>query len=422
MKRYIPTAVLAVLLVLLCSGSMVTGRGPYFSDVEESDPNYPYIVELAQTGVMPGYGDDTFGVYEYVSRREVMEQILAAVGAEDKPLAEAAVEHKLVYTFDAGSLDEPVTRLETAQMAARALDLLPMAGESPYADCDDGYVVKLWEKGVWDSGENFRPGEAMTRGELAGLLWHMTRAEVSVEAFRYNNYWVEQLEGVPEYGYDPAGFVTDENGANYIGPGYTVLRGVDVSGFQGDIDWERVKADGMDFAIIRAGGRFINSGKLYDDSYFRGNVEGALAAGLQVGVYYFSQAINAVEGVEEAEYVLSCLEGYDITMPVVIDWEYLDGNDARTYGVEPAEVTAAVKAFCDRIREAGYEPMVYLNGYCGYIKMDLRELADVKFWYAQYSQTPVFEYHFDMWQYTAQGRVDGIEGEVDMNLYFVPKT
>lgn len=421
MKRYIPTAILAVLLIVLLSASMVTGRGPYFSDVDENDPNYPYIVELAQTGVMPGYGDDTFGAYEAATCREVMEAILTAIGANVQPLEEAAVGHKLVYTFDAERLDEPVTRLETAQMTARALELLPMAGESPYADCDDGYVVKLWEKGIWDSGETFRPGEPMTRGELAGLLWHIARADVSVDAFRYNNYWVERLEGVPAYSYDPAGFVTGENGPGYIGPGYTVLRGVDVSGFQGDIDWERVKADGIEFAVIRVGGRFINSGKLYDDSYFRGNVEGALAAGLQVGVYYFSQAINAGEGVEEAEYVLSCLEGYDITLPVVIDWEYLDGSDARTYGVEPAEVTAAVKAFCDRIREAGYEPMVYLNGYCGYIKMDLRELADVKFWYAQYSEVPTFAYHFAMWQYTAQGQVDGIAGEVDLNLYFIPE-
>lgn len=422
MKKYIPAAILAVLLVFLCSASMVPGSGPYFADVEANDPNYPYIVELAQTGVMMGRGDGTFGADDPVSRRDAMEQMLRVIGAGDEPLETAAIEHKLVYTFETETLNDPVTRLEAAQMAARALDLLPMAGESPYADCDDGYVVKLWEKEIWDGGEAFRPEESLTRGELAGLLWHMARADVSVEAFRYSNYWVEILDGVPEYGYDPAGFALSEVGVDYIGSGYTVLRGVDVSGFQGDIDWERVKADGIGFAMIRVGGRFINSGKLYDDSYFHGNVKGALAAGLQVGVYYFSQAVNAQEGVEEAEYVLSCLEGYDITLPVVIDWEYLDGSDARTYGVEPAEVTAAVKAFCDRIREAGYEPMVYLNSYCGYIKMDLRELADVKFWYAQYSAYPAFAYHFDMWQYTAQGKVDGIEGEVDMNLYFVPET
>lgn len=422
MKRYIPTAVLAVVLVLLCSASAVAGRGPYFSDVEESDPNYPYMVELAREGIMPGRADGSFGSGEAATGREAMELLLAVIGAGGEPLARAAVEHKLVYTFDEELLDRPVTRLKAAQMAARALDLLPMAGESPYADCDDGYVVKLWEKGIWDSGREFRPYELLTRGELASLLWHMARVDVSVGAFRYNNYWVETLDGVPLYGYDPAGFVWTEDGPDYTGPGYTVLRGVDVSGFQGDIDWERVKADGIDFAMVRAGGRFINSGGLYDDSYFQRNVEGALGAGLQVGVYFFSQAVTAAEGLEEAEYVLSMLEGCDVTLPMVMDWEYLGGSEARTYGVEPAEVTAAVRAFCDHVRAAGYEPMVYVNGYCGYVKMDLRELAGVKLWYAQYSRTPDFSYHFDLWQYTAQGQVDGIDGDVDMNLYFVAET
>ncbi len=418
MKKYISAAVMTVLLLLLCVASAVTGRGPYFSDVDVDDPNYPYIVELAREGILPGYGDDIFRVEEPVSRRTAMEEVLAAIDAVGLPLEEAAVLNKLVYKFDETALDQSVTRLEAAQMAARALDLLPLAGESPYADCDDGYVVKLWEMGVWNSGETFRPEDPLTRGELAALLWHLDRAEPSAEAFRFNNYWVEVLDGVKPYGYDSASFVVEENGINYVEEGYTALQGVDVSGFQGDIDWNRVKADGIDFAIVRVGGRFMQSGNLYDDSYFERNVEGALAAGLKVGVYFFSQAITAEEGLEEAEYVLSRIEGYDISMPVVIDWEHLDGSDSRVYGVEPAEVTAAVRAFCDRVLESGYEPMVYINSYCGYVKLDLRQLTDVGLWFAQYTAQPVFRYHFDMWQYTDQGQVDGIAGTVDRNLYF----
>ena len=223
---------------------------------------------------------------------------------------------------------------------------------------------------------------------------------------------------VDENVFDMARIYYEDGRAGYEDEQYGAVTGIDVSEFQGEIDWKAVKADGVDFAIVRVGGRFMQSGKLYDDSYFERNVEGALAAGLQVGVYFFSQAISPEEGVEEAEYILSRIEGYDITMPIVMDWEHLNGSDSRVYGVEPERVTAAIRAFSDRIREAGYEPMVYMNSYCGYIKMDLRELNDVGFWFAQYTPVPVFRYHFDMWQYTDQGQVDGITGNVDRNLYF----
>lgn len=419
MKRYISAAVMTVLLLILCCASAVLVQEAILPDVEQSDPNYPFIVELAQDGILSVYLDETFRAHEPVSRRTAMEKMLEAIDAVGLPLDEAVVVNKLVYTFDDTGLDEPVARLEAAQMAARALDLLPMAEGSPYTDCSDGYVVKLWERGVWVSGSDlFRPDDPLTRGELAGLLWHMARFKPAEEAFRYSGYWVEELDGVEPFSFDETAFTENGGVISYEGEDYTVLQGVDVSGFQGDIDWERVRADGVDFAIVRVGGRFMQSGKLYDDSYFERNVEGALAAGLQVGVYFFSQAISPEEGLEEAEYILSKIEGYDITMPIIMDWEHLDGSDSRVYGVPPAQVTAAARAFCDRIRAAGYEPMLYMNSYCGYIKMDLRELADVGFWFAQYAPVPVFRYHFDMWQYTAQGQVDGIAGDVDRNLYF----
>ena len=418
MKKYIPAIVMAALILIFCGASAVMGRGSYFSDVDENDPNYPFIVEIAQDGILAAYGDDYFGAKEPVSRGTAMEEILEAIDAVGLPLEEAAVLHRLVYTFDEAMLDQPITRLEAAQMAARALDLLPMAGKSPYDDCDDGYVVKLWEKQVWNSGSRFRPNETLTRGELAMLLWHMQRADVSQEAFRYNNYWVEELDGVAPYNYDFSSFKVTDGVIDYLDPDYTVLQGVDVSEFQRNIDWEKVKADGIDFAIIRVGGRYMQSGGIYDDSYFQRNVEGALAAGLRVGVYFFSQAISAEEGLEEAEYVLSRIADYEITMPVVMDWEPLGGSDSRVYGIEPEQVTQAARAFSDRILEAGYEPMLYINSYSGYIKLDLRQVADVGLWFAQYFDVPVFRYHFDMWQYTDSGQVDGISANVDRNLYF----
>lgn len=410
MKRYL-SAVLAAVLLMFC-----TACGAAVPPVTTGSLHSQLVP------ITPAWIDELSGE-EPVSRREVMELILRVIGAEAGELSVSAVDNELVYhfTFDDAALEQAATRLETAQMAARALKLLPIVGESPYSDCGDGYVVKLREKGIWGEGDTFRPEDAVRMNELADLLREMDRANLAVSAFRYAGYWVEELEGVSLNEYELTSFSLREDGVFYEDENYTVLRGIDVSEFQRTIDWEAVKADGIDFAIIRAGGRLMQSGGLYADKCFEDNVRGALAAGLQVGVYFFSQAISAEEGLEEAEMVLSMLEGYDITMPVVMDWERLGGSDVRTYGVGADRVTAAAIAFCDRVREAGYTPMIYMNSYCGYTKLDLRDLTDVELWFAEYDSVPTFRYHFTMWQYSAQGRVAGINGNVDMNLYFVPR-
>lgn len=420
-RRVIPALIIALLLTAVCAAAPAKTRMPFFSDLTAEDERYPYVAELIRVGVLEGGTGEAFGAEEPVGWQETVTLLLRALGVEwNGDPGEAAVEHKLLYAFDGSWPEESPTRLETAQMTARGLDLLSFAGESPYMDCDDGYVVKLYEKGLLEEAAEFRPADPVTRGELAELVWRVIHTDVTAGAFRYNNYWVEPLEGVPAFGYDTAAFRWENGRPSYSGTGGTSLLGVDVSGYQGNIDWEAVKDDGVDFALIRVGGRFINSGGLYEDSYFEKNVEGALAAGLKVGVYFFSQAIKEEEGLEEAEYVLERIRDYDIAMPVIIDWEYLGGSDARTYGAEPAEITDGIEAFCRRVAEAGYDPMVYFNSYCGYIKMDLRRLADYGFWFAQYTDRPSFTYHFSMWQYTNRGQVDGIAGEVDMNLYFVP--
>lgn len=401
-RRYLIAA--AALLLMLCTACGRSGNGAY---IPKNDAW--------------GIADDLPGMDEQVSVREVMELILDVLEAEPGELAERAVEYQLVYVFDDTGLDQPATRLETAQMAARSLSLLPIVGESPYTDCDDGYVIKLREKGIWGDGDLFRPDDPVLMREVVALLRNMARADLSVAAFKYAGYWVEELEGVALNEYELTGFSMSDDGVAYEDENYTVLRGIDVSEFQGTIDWDAVAADGIDFAVIRAGGRLMQSGGLYEDNRFHENMEGALAAGLKVGVYFFSQAITAEEGLEEAEFVLSMLEGYDVTMPVVMDWERLGGTDVRTYGVGADKVTAAAQAFCGRMEEAGYEPMIYMNSYCGYTKFDLRDLTDVELWFAEYETVPSFRYHFTMWQYSCTGRVKGISGNVDMNLYFVPR-
>ena len=197
------------------------------------------------------------------------------------------------------------------------------------------------------------------------------------------------------------------------------IPGIDVSYYQGKIDWEKVKASGIEFAIIRLGYRgYGQEGKLVEDKMAYENLEGALDAGLKVGVYFFSQAITVEEAVEEAEFVLKRIKVYDITMPVVFDWEYIS-EEARTAKMDRRTLTDCYKAFCEKIAEAGYTPMAYFNSYQSRQLMYLHELEDYPFWLALYSDRMTYPYRFEMWQYTDSGRVPGIEGNVDINLYFV---
>ena len=196
------------------------------------------------------------------------------------------------------------------------------------------------------------------------------------------------------------------------------IPGIDVSYYQGDIDWEKVASSGIQFAMVRLGYRgYGEEGKLVEDKLAFQNIEGALDAGLKVGIYFFSQAITVEEAVEEAEFVLERIEGYDITMPVVFDWEYIS-EEARTAKMDRRTLTDCYKAFCDKIAEAGYTPMSYFNTYQSRQLMYLHELEEYPFWLALYSDRMTFPYRFEMWQYTDSGTVPGIEGKVDINLFF----
>ena len=169
--------------------------------------------------------------------------------------------------------------------------------------------------------------------------------------------------------------------------------------------------------MIRIGWRGSEQGILAEDDFVHQNFRGATDAGLQVGGYFFSQAITVEEAIEEAEYALSIIEGYDVQMPIVYDWEYISW-DSRTGNLSPRMLTECTKAFCDTIRAAGYEPMIYFNEDQSHKQMYLEELTDYKFWLAKYDTTLEYPYAIHMWQYTCEGTVPGISGHVDLNLYF----
>ena len=195
------------------------------------------------------------------------------------------------------------------------------------------------------------------------------------------------------------------------------VTGIDVSVYQGEIDWEQVRDSGVEFAMIRLGYRGYKTGNLVEDDNFRANLEGAAAAGLDVGVYFFSQAISVEEAVEEVEFVLNTLDGFQLTMPVVYDWEYID-EEARTAQVDRRTLTDCSLAFLEAVREAGYRPMLYFNSAQQRDLLHLRELSGYDFWLALYSDRMTYPYKIKMWQYTCTGTVPGIETNCDINIYF----
>ena len=213
-------------------------------------------------------------------------------------------------------------------------------------------------------------------------------------------------------------FRMDGRGRLEYSGGY-VARGIDVSEWQADIDWEKVAADGIDFAIIRCGYRGYGAGNLLADKKFHQNMEGAIAAGLDVGVYVYSQAISEEEARQEARFAVDMVSGYDPSYPIVFDWEYAGAGDARTNNTSREALTSYAVAFCDEVESLGYTPCVYSYISLSYDNYDLADLNDYYMWMAIYYEKPEYYYHYDMWQYTSSGSVSGIEGRVDMNLNFV---
>ncbi len=193
--------------------------------------------------------------------------------------------------------------------------------------------------------------------------------------------------------------------------------GVDVSDWQNEINWPLVKAVGMDFAIIRMAWRGNTVGNIYEDKRARENYQNARDAGMEIGAYFFSQAVSVEEAVEEAEFLLDMIRDWKIDMPIVYDWER---SANRTVDTDIQTVTDCANAFCKTIEDAGYEAMVYFNLRQAYNEMYLEELKAYGFWLAQYNDEITFPYAIDMWQYTSTGSVLGIDTNVDLNIWFTP--
>lgn len=426
-----------------CATTPVWEKNVYtssYDDVQSGAWFYDYVMELSEGGVVNGRGNGVFDPEASVTVGEALKLILLAAGKEEQSptgahwasgYAELARSNDYLAEQTLADLEQPIKRADVARLAAKAIGFGQSFASTPFVDTKNGYAAALAEinvlNGIVENGEShFYPNKLLTRAEISTIVWRL-RNQVALgvsQTVRYGSHDYKVNAELALNDYDPDYFSGKGVTMTYNEPGVTVLRGVDVSRWQEDIDWEKVAADGVQFAILRAGARYQTSGELFTDRKFEEYYAGASAVGIKLGYYIYSQAVNTDEAVEEADYILSLLKGKRVDGPVVFDWETAgsDNPNARSNNVPVSVVCDCAVAFCERIKAAGYSPMIYMNTHDAYIKYDLSRLQDYPIWYAgQYNGAyPKFVYDFDIWQYTSSGKVDGISGGADMDLWFFP--
>lgn len=458
MKKLLPLT----LALALAIPSALPARAASFPDVKESDWFYSYVNDLSDTGVVNGYPDGTFGPENLVRWDEALKLILLAAGeSAQAPTGDGWASGYLTLAEERGylapgyyDLTQPISRQDVCILASRALRLGMPQGTVTFPDCGDPEILALAEAGIVQGIQQgdtlmFCGEQSLHRHEISAIIWRMQQyagnpvtppdsgdnnnnngsnpggdtpaGPGTTGKIPYRDQYLDALEGVPVFSHDPTSFYLSDGRMYTTDPDLTLLQGIDVSSHQGIVDWELVREDGIDFAMLRVGYRGYSVGSLNKDPNFTMNIENAQRAGLPVGVYFFSQAITVEEAREEAAFVLEALSGYDIQMPVVFDWEVIGTSKARTDGLSTATLGACAQAFCQMVEDAGYQPMIYFNVDTGYKNYDLRDIVRWPFWLAQYKEQPTFYYDFALWQYTSKGRVNGIQGNVDMDVYFVQR-
>ena len=218
---------------------------------------------------------------------------------------------------------------------------------------------------------------------------------------------------LPMNGFSPEDFLMVDGFMTCTAADYMI--GIDVSSHQGVIDWKQVKEAGVQFVIIRLGGRgYGEEGNLFRDDMAQRNYEGAKENGLLVGGYIFSQALNEEEAVEEAQLALEMTQGWELDLPIAFDWEFLH-FEARTDEMYDGPITDCAIAFCETLKAAGVQPMLYTGLYVKTLRLE--EVLDYPMWLALYTDTMSYDYWMSFWQYSCTGKVPGINTDVDLNIY-----
>lgn len=227
---------------------------------------------------------------------------------------------------------------------------------------------------------------------------------------------------IPATPYNNARYSHDGNKMSYEDEEYTSRLGIDVSHHQGKIDWNAVKEAGFEFVFIRIGYRgYGKTGSINLDKEFDNNIRKAQEAGLDVGVYFFSQAINEEEAIEEADFVISHLQEYELQLPVVYDPESILDDEARTDDVTGEQFTANSVVFCERIAAEGLTPAIYSNMLWEAFELDLTQLPGIPVWYADYEDVPQTPYAYEYLQYSNEASVPGVSGICDVNIQLIKK-
>ena len=384
MRKRIAAAMLA--LCLLCTGAFAD-----FADVP-NDAWYAEAVSWAQAnGIMDGVSEGSFAPDGAVTRAMLVTILYRLSGSPDMPESDWGYAYEdvdasawyaaAVYWARMNGVadgvsdtqfdpDGNITREQLVTMLYRYAGASAIGGALSFYDAAS---VSSWavEAVSWASAEGivsgregnlFDPQGGATRAECAAILmrYDAIQPEETPETPEVPEY-TPDLESIPTNSYDEDEFYIDDEG--YLRYGSDSLAGIDVSYHQGEIDWEAVADSGVDFAIIRIGYRGYSEGVIYQDPYFLDNIEGALDNGIEVGIYFFSQAVTVEEAVEEAEQTVEWLRGYsgDITFPVVFDWERISYSGSRTAELSAVTVTDCAIAFFDVIESAGYQPMAYVS-------------------------------------------------------------
>ena len=236
----------------------------------------------------------------------------------------------------------------------------------------------------------------------------------------FDMVWITPYENVPVNTLKPEEFRTVDGIPSYTGSEYSTYLGIDTSEHQWEVNWNAA-AQVLDFAYVRLGYRGYTEGGLFLDPWFETNLAGASAAGLDTGVYFFSQATNVSEAIEEAEFVIDHLRGFRVNLPIIYDWEKIDEEQARTTGLGDLTLTDCAVAFCRTIENAGYDAGVYFNRYLGYYGFDLSRLTDYAFWVSVPGDFPDYYYACDFWQCNFEASIPGVTGNADLNLRFVKR-
>ena len=274
-----------------------------------------------------------------------------------------------------------------------------------YKNAEGNYVEAKW-------ADYYKYDEFYVKGDVEYKYTGWQTLDGNVYYFDENGVKVtgEQIIGGTKYHFASDGTLIKDNGS----------RGIDVSTYNGTIDWTAVKNSGISFVIIRCGFRGYTKGGLILDSKYQSYIQGATAAGLKVGLYLFSQATNEAEAVEEASLCVNLAQGYKISYPIFIDSEYANGSHTgRADGLDKATRTAVCKAFCETIKSAGYTPGVYASKSWLYNKLDAGQLSGYKIWLAHYTGETDYTGKYDLWQHTDKGSVNGIKGKVDLDISYL---